>query len=345
MTVGRAGALNEWQVPTGFIKDDILFLDENQRTDQRDFLAVKISHRHKGVDAAFVKQTEKKSFDHVIRVVSEGNFIAAQFFGKIMQGAAPHARTECARIFLLPDIKDNLGDGRFFNGVGHIDAPTIISYRREIHPFQSCIQRDGYQVITAFDGEEAVAKSFESYPDLIVLDIMLPKKNGYDVCKEIQQKLDTPIILLTAKTDIVDKVLGLELGADDYLTKPFDNRELLARIKAHLRRAKKITNADMQSAKIINGPLCIIPDERIVKLDDHEIHLTPKEFDLLLLLASHLEQVFPRDELLKEIWGYDYYGDTRTVDMHIQRIRRKIDIHPNKLIQTVFGIGYKMRKV
>ncbi|WP_314605362.1 response regulator transcription factor, partial [Pseudoramibacter alactolyticus] len=154
-----------------------------------------------------------------------------------------------------------------------------------------------------------------------------------------------PIILLTAKTDIVDKVLGLELGADDYLTKPFDNRELLARIKAHLRRAKKITNADMQSAKIINGPLCIIPDERIVKLDDHEIHLTPKEFDLLLLLASHLEQVFPRDELLKEIWGYDYYGDTRTVDMHIQRIRRKIDIHPNKLIQTVFGIGYKMRKV
>ena len=105
---------------------------------------------------------------------------------------------------------------------------------------------EGYQVITAFDGEEAVAKSFESYPDLIVLDIMLPKKNGYDVCKEIQQKLDIPIILLTAKTDIVDKVLGLELGADDYLTKPFDNRELLARIKAHLRRAKKITNADMQ---------------------------------------------------------------------------------------------------
>lgn len=205
---------------------------------------------------------------------------------------------------------------------------------------------EGYQVITAFDGEEAVAKSFESYPDLIVLDIMLPKKNGYDVCKEIQQKLDIPIILLTAKTDIVDKVLGLELGADDYLTKPFDNRELLARIKAHLRRAQKNTTAgDMQPAKIINGPLCIVPDERIVKLDGREIHLTPKEFDLLLLLASHLEQVFPRDELLKEIWGYHYYGDTRTVDMHIQRIRRKIDVYPNKLIQTVFGIGYKMRKV
>jgi len=203
---------------------------------------------------------------------------------------------------------------------------------------------EGYQVETAYDGEEALEKAKSWKPDLVVLDIMLPKKNGYDVCKELQPIMDIPIILLTAKTDIVDKVLGLELGADDYLTKPFDNRELLARIKAHLRRANKATVKN-QTETISNGPLKIMPEERMVLLNDKEIHLTPKEFDLLYLLASNLEQVFPREALLEKIWGYDYYGDTRTVDMHVQRIRRKIDNQPNKFIQTVFGIGYKMRKV
>ncbi len=174
---------------------------------------------------------------------------------------------------------------------------------------------------------------------------MLPKVNGYDVCKTLSPILDVPIILLTAKTDIVDKVLGLELGADDYLTKPFDNRELLARIKAHIRRANKSTEKTRSNVIISNGPLSIMPEERMVLLDGQEIHLTPKEFDLLYLLASNLEQVFPRDALLEKIWGYDYYGDTRTVDMHVQRIRRKIDNQPNKFIQTVFGIGYKMRKI
>lgn len=203
---------------------------------------------------------------------------------------------------------------------------------------------EGYQVETAYDGEEALEKAKSWKPDLVVLDIMLPKKNGYDVCKELQPIMDIPIILLTAKTDIVDKVLGLELGADDYLTKPFDNRELLARIKAHLRRANKATVKN-QTETISNGPLKIMPEERMVLLNDKEIHMTPKEFDLLYLLASNLEQVFPREALLEKIWGYDYYGDTRTVDMHVQRIRRKIDNQPNKFIQTVFGIGYKMRKV
>ena len=204
---------------------------------------------------------------------------------------------------------------------------------------------EGYQVETAYDGQEAVEKAQSFEPDLIVLDIMLPKVNGYDVCKTLTPMMDVPIILLTAKTDIIDKVLGLELGADDYLTKPFDNRELLARIKAHLRRATKAPAAKKTDAVIKNGPLSIMPDERTVLLDGKEVHLTPKEFDLLYLLASNLEQVFPRDTLLEKIWGYDYYGDTRTVDMHVQRIRRKIDTQPNKFIQTVFGIGYKMRKI
>ncbi|MBQ3335411.1 MAG: response regulator transcription factor [Eubacteriaceae bacterium] len=207
------------------------------------------------------------------------------------------------------------------------------------------LEFEGYEINTAFDGEEAVSKALSWQPDLMVLDIMLPKKNGYDVCREIQPVLDIPIILLTAKTDIIDKVLGLELGADDYLTKPFDNRELLARIKAHLRRAQKNQVPTKKSKEIVNGPLHILPEERSVLLDGEEIHLTPKEFDLLYLLASYPEQVFPRDELLKKIWGYGYYGDTRTVDMHVQRIRRKIDKPSNKFIQTVFGIGYKMRKL
>lgn len=207
------------------------------------------------------------------------------------------------------------------------------------------LEFEGYQVETAYDGIEAVEKALEIRPDLIVLDIMLPKKNGYDVCRELTPQLGVPIIMLTAKTDIIDKVLGLELGADDYLTKPFDNRELLARIKAHLRRSATIMDPPKEDSFLKNGDLCIYPDERMVTLKEEEIHLTPKEFELLYLLASNLEQVFPRDTLLEKIWGYDYYGDTRTVDMHVQRIRRKIDSQGNKYIQTVFGIGYKMRKI
>lgn len=207
------------------------------------------------------------------------------------------------------------------------------------------LEFEGYNVETAYDGEEAVNKAIEWSPDLIVLDIMLPKKNGYEVCKTLTPIMDVPIILLTAKTDIVDKVLGLELGADDFVTKPFDNRELLARIKAHLRRANKTSTVIDKNTVVTNGPLKIMVEERMVLLEDKEIHLTPKEFDLLNLLASNLEQVFSRDALLEKIWGFDYFGDTRTVDMHIQRIRRKIDKQPNKFIQTVFGIGYKMRKL
>ncbi len=208
------------------------------------------------------------------------------------------------------------------------------------------LEFEGYDVVTAQNGEEAIEKARAFVPDLMILDIMLPKKNGYDVCKEVLSFLDIPIILLTAKSDIIDKVLGLELGADDYLTKPFDNRELLARIKAHLRRSKKRTGEVIKTDRIIkNGPLTIIPHERKVTVNNQEVHLTPKEFDLLYLLADNIEQVFQRETLLERIWGYDYFGDTRTVDMHVQRIRKKIDTPTQKFIHTVFGVGYKMRRI
>lgn len=205
------------------------------------------------------------------------------------------------------------------------------------------LEFEGYDVDTAYNGNAAVEKARSFSPDLMILDIMLPQKNGYDVCKEVLSFMDVPIILLTAKTDIIDKVLGLELGADDYLTKPFDNRELLARVKAHLRRKHKSEGEGLNSDKTIkNGPLEIIPDERKVLVNNEEVHLTPKEFDLLYLLAENCEQVFQREALLEKIWGYDYFGDTRTVDMHVQRIRRKIDLPTTKFIKTVFGVGYKM---
>lgn len=208
------------------------------------------------------------------------------------------------------------------------------------------LEFEGYQVETAYDGREALEKVENFHPDLIILDIMLPHITGYEVCRKVNEKYNIPIILLTAKTDIVDKVLGLELGADDYITKPFDNRELLARVKALIRRISNPQKEDNNEI-IENGDLKIIPNERKVLLKDKEIHLTPKEYDLLYLLAQHPEQVFPRENLLEKIWGYDYFGDTRTVDMHIQRIRKKIGDHSSnqKYLQTVFGVGYKMRRV
>ena len=177
------------------------------------------------------------------------------------------------------------------------------------------LEFEGYNVETASDGIMAIDKAKSFVPDLIVLDIMLPKKSGYDVCREILTFMDVPIILLTAKTNIIDKVLGLELGADDYLTKPFDNRELLARVKAHLRRVQKNEEAGQRNERILrNGPLEIIPDERKVCIDNKEVHLTPKEFDLLYLLADNIEQVFQREALLEE------YGDTIILEIPEQLI-------------------------
>jgi len=210
------------------------------------------------------------------------------------------------------------------------------------------LELEGYEVSTAGDGEAAL-KSIELInPDLLILDIMLPRINGYDICKKVTYEKGIPVIMLTAKTDLIDKVLGLELGADDYITKPFHARELVARVKALLRRvSKEAKNIDLEN-HIINGPLELFPDKRKVTLSGSEVELSAKEYELVYFLINHLEQVFTRDTLLEKVWGYDFYGDTRTVDVHIQRLRKKLSVEGagtgTSIIQTVFGVGYKMAR-
>jgi DNA-binding response OmpR family regulator len=208
------------------------------------------------------------------------------------------------------------------------------------------LEEEGYEVGTACNGRDALHKVSTFSPDLLILDIMLPEINGFEVCKKVTADRAIPIIMLTAKSDLVDKVLGLELGADDYMTKPFHTRELTARIKALLRRV----NPEPKPAatkQLHNGCLEMIPDNRRVALAGEELELSVKEYDLLHFFMNHPEQVFSRDTLLEKVWGYDFAGDTRTVDVHVQRLRKKLkDDHAGSgMIQTVFGVGYRMRRV
>ena len=199
------------------------------------------------------------------------------------------------------------------------------------------------------DGEEAL-KAFEQYnPNLILLDLMLPGIDGYQVCREVRAKSSTPIIMLSAKGEVFDKVLGLELGADDYIMKPFDSKELVARIRAVLRRYQpaKPEAAAAQSASR-ERIKCVEYDDLEINLtnysvvcDGHPVDMPPKELELLYFLASSPNQVFTREQLLDQIWGYEYIGDTRTVDVHIKRLREKIKEHPSWRLSTVWGIGYK----
>lgn len=202
------------------------------------------------------------------------------------------------------------------------------------------LKKEGYMVEKAYDGEEALNKVDSFNPHIVILDLMLPVINGYDVCRKLEGK-NIGIIMLTAKNDIVDKILGLELGADDYLTKPFDIREILARINALLRRFKKTTNEKETNKIIIIKDLNINLKQRIVSIEDIEIEFTPMEFDLLYLLLSNANTVYSRDQLLDIVWGTTYFGGTRTVDTHIQRIRKKLGETYQNLVQTVHGIGYK----
>ena len=201
-------------------------------------------------------------------------------------------------------------------------------------------KREGYMVETAGDGEEALLKLDSFAPQVMVLDLMMPKMNGIEVCKKIMNRNDLGVLLLTAKNDIVDKVLGFEFGADDYLTKPFDMRELLARVKSLFRRLHK-NSERQQTAKIVIKELEVITLQRRVLIHGEEIELTPKEFDLLHLLLSNPERVYERDELLNLVWGMEYTGGTRTVDIHIQRLRNKLGDSYQELIQTIYGVGYK----
>jgi two-component system response regulator VicR len=209
------------------------------------------------------------------------------------------------------------------------------------------LEKEGYQVICAADGEEAVRMAFEEEPDLILLDLMLPLKDGMDVCREVRSRLMTPIIMLTAKDTELDKVLGLEMGADDYVTKPFSTREILARVKAHLRRNTNQQKAEQEPAQqglsIMN--LMIDSDMYVVYKNGQALDLTHREFELVHYLARHPGKVMTREHLLQAVWGYEYLGDVRTVDVTIRRLREKIEDDPSRpeTILTRRGLGYMMR--
>lgn len=208
------------------------------------------------------------------------------------------------------------------------------------------LEQDGMEVDCAYDGEEAVALIKEKSYDIVLLDLMLPKLNGYEVCQHVREFSDVPIIMLTAKGDDMDKILGLEYGADDYMTKPFNILEVKARIKAIIRRNTK--NKEKSNERVIDcGNLKIDLDGRRVFINTEEINLTAKEFDLLELLAMNPNKVYSRENLLNTVWGYEYPGDVRTVDVHIRRLREKIEENPSEpgYVHTKWGVGYFFRTV
>lgn len=204
------------------------------------------------------------------------------------------------------------------------------------------IEKEGFDAIIANDGQEAVAKFNKEKPDLILLDIMLPIKDGWQVCREIRAQSKVPIIMLTAKGEIFDKVLGLELGADDYVVKPFEPKELIARIRAVLRRSADSVDEKADEDELSFDGLKINQSTYEVYIDDKKVEMPPKEFELLYFLAKNTNKVFTRDQLLDEIWGYEFFGDSRTVDVHIKRIREKLEGENRTwALKTVWGVGYK----
>ena len=206
------------------------------------------------------------------------------------------------------------------------------------------LEKDGFEVSIAHDGGKGVAMFTELKPDLVLLDIMMPVMDGMQVCREIRTKSNVPIIMLSAKGEVFDKVLGLELGADDYILKPFDSKELVARVEAVLRRfqpAKPEAYASVNIKCVEYPGLIVNLSNYSVTYDGQQIDMPPKELELLYFLASSPNQVFTREQLLDNIWGYEYVGDTRTVDVHVKRLREKIKDKPTWRIATVWGIGYK----
>lgn len=208
--------------------------------------------------------------------------------------------------------------------------------------------KEGYDVETAFDGEEALKKAYQYQPDLVLLDVMLPKLDGFQVCRKIRESFKMPIIMLTAKEEEVDKVLGFELGADDYITKPFGMRELIARVKANLRRISLAdeTGAAGSGHMIVTERLTIDLDRYEVTKNGDVIELTLREFELLKFLATQPNQIFTREQLLKDVWGYEYFGDIRTVDVTVRRLREKIELDSSEptYIMTKRGVGYYFKK-
>ena len=210
------------------------------------------------------------------------------------------------------------------------------------------LMKEGYETIEAYDGMQALEYALEKKPDIILLDVMLPKMDGFEVCRRVREKLSTPILMLTAREEEVDKVLGLELGADDYITKPFSPRELMARVKANLRR----TSSDEEKSEktdsndVVIGRISLNLDRYEVRKDGEIIDLTLREFELLKFLALQPDKVFTREKLLEKVWDYDYYGDQRTVDVTIRRLREKIEDDPGipNFVVTKRGVGYCFNK-
>ena len=210
------------------------------------------------------------------------------------------------------------------------------------------LEAEGHRVVQAFDGPTAVVSAQQERPDLVILDWMLPGLDGLEVCRRLRRQSIVPILMLTARAEEVDRVLGLEVGADDYLTKPFSIRELLARVRAILRRVELMRDAgaaaDARPPVVVDGPLRIDVGEHVASVDGRALELTPKEFDLLTLLARNAGRAFARDYLLEQVWGFDYAGlDTRTVDTHVLRLRKKLGALEDR-IETVWGIGYRFAR-
>ena len=213
------------------------------------------------------------------------------------------------------------------------------------HTLTYTLQQEGFETLSAADGEQALALARSGAPDLVILDVMLPKMDGFEVCRRLRRESDVPVLMLTARDTEIDKVVGLEIGADDYLAKPFSMRELVARIKAMLRRAAKTTDATTNETLTVAG-LTIDAARHRVTADGLEIALKPKEFDLLAYLVRHQGHVFSREQLLAAVWGMDYAGDSRTVDTHIKTLRDKLGdrVDAPRWIETLRGVGYRFRE-
>lgn len=202
------------------------------------------------------------------------------------------------------------------------------------------LEKEGFETVVANDGEAAVSAAQKYSPDLILLDIMLPLLDGWQVCREIRKTQETPIIMITAKGEVFDKILGLELGADDYVTKPFDTKEVVARVKAVLRRSNDKNKKQIEEVKYHKLRINLTNYE--LEVDGKQIDTPPKELELIYHLANNPNRVYTRDQLLDEVWGFDYYGDSRTVDVHVKRLREKLEnISEEWSLKTVWGVGYK----
>ena len=228
------------------------------------------------------------------------------------------------------------------------DANVLVVEDEEniLEALRYSLEREGYAVHTAVDGEEGLNLARQHSPDLIILDVMLPKMDGFELCRILRSETDVPIIMLTARGEEIDRIVGLEMGADDYVTKPFSTREFMVRIRNMLRRSRHSANAQSTSASgdnIVAGDLEVNLASRVVRRAGAAVEMKPREFDLLALLVKNAGRAFSRDQILQQLWGHDYYGDSRTVDVHVRWLREKIELNPSKprRLVTVRGVGYR----